>query len=709
LFSTGISFAYDDLVGGLIVTKAEGAALQAGVQAGDSVMEVNGDLLSEECSEDDLYDLLTEKPRPVTVGFWRSCDSPPASTESLLGNSNAAATPEGPLSARSRKGMNVPSTNDKNTASAKPNDQPTSPSTWSCTVCKRENVASSFACSVCYTKKSGANKKSSNAKSTVNPAETPAAAEELVAHESSSSPIEVTENDTSVSSAMSPEIAELMQMAAEIKSQVNAAGTLTAMKEMTEHYRKAETNDRQRVRLARRFEEDSGKKGTSTESVAAPEGEAAASNLGADFEGVATVNEGATTAPGFKKQDKKASKPPLKVDTAGDVSNIKAEELKKVTPSSRSASPAAAPAWAALQLKKTSRSSPDDKSGKEKEDASSDGSTPVFKANLKKVNPDDKSVVPKEDASSDGSTPVFKANLKKVNPDDKSVVPKEGTSKDISTPTYNALLKKVNPEGTSKPETPMDDKVISPTAGLKKVSSNDSLASSPAVKEPIAYIAIKERLRKVVPGSGVGTRPEPTKKDSAKAKSVSSRGLGRGPMSADKAPPPASTSFGRRRSGSVEKKTSQDNVDRTSSSGSVNGKSVPAPGTKDASSTNASPPAAQAPAATTSKKGGFFGGLKKRAESATSRATAAKSMLSPAKPAFASVTLKKAKSNKPKVEEEKDRDPDFGASASWLPPLDVGSFPPQDGVGMIWDRMREVVAADGGDGKKRERESDVLI
>jgi len=660
-------------VGGLIVTKAEGAALQAGVQAGDSVMEVNGDLLSEECSEDDLYDLLTEKPRPVTVGFWRSCDSPPASTESLLGNSNAAATPEGPLSARSRKGMNVPSTNDKNTASAKPNDQPTSPSTWSCTVCKRENVASSFACSVCYTKKSGANKKSSNAKSTVNPAETPAAAEELVAHESSSSPIEVTENDTSVSSAMSPETAE-------IKSQVNAAGTLTAMKEMTEHYRKAETNDRQRVRLARRFEEDSGKKGTSTESVAAPEGEAAASNLGADFEGVATVNEGATTAPGFKKQDKKASKPPLKVDTAGDVSNIKAEELKKVTPSSRSASPAAAPAWAALQLKKTSRSSPDDKSGKEK-----------------------------EDASSDGSTPVFKANLKKVNPDDKSVVPKEGTSKDISTPTYNALLKKVNPEGTSKPETPMDDKVISPTAGLKKVSSNDSLASSPAVKEPIAYIAIKERLRKVVPGSGVGTRPEPTKKDSAKAKSVSSRGLGRGPMSADKAPPPASTSFGRRRSGSVEKKTSQDNVDRTSSSGSVNGKSVPAPGTKDASSTNASPPAAQAPAATTSKKGGFFGGLKKRAESATSRATAAKSMLSPAKPAFASVTLKKAKSNKPKVEEEKDRDPDFGASASWLPPLDVGSFPPQDGVGMIWDRMREVVAADGGDGKKRERESDVLI
>ena len=660
-------------MGGLIVTKAEGAALQAGVQAGDSVMEVNGDLLSEECSEDDLYDLLTEKPRPVTVGFWRSCDSPPASTESLLGNSNAAATPEGPLSARSRKGMNVPSTNDKNTASAKPNDQPTSPSTWSCTVCKRENVASSFACSVCYTKKSGANKKSSNAKSTVNPAETPAAAEELVAHESSSSPIEVTENDTSVSSAMSPETAE-------IKSQVNAAGTLTAMKEMTEHYRKAETNDRQRVRLARRFEEDSGKKGTSTESVAAPEGEAAASNLGADFEGVATVNEGATTAPGFKKQDKKASKPPLKVDTAGDVSNIKAEELKKVTPSSRSASPAAAPAWAALQLKKTSRSSPDDKSGKEK-----------------------------EDASSDGSTPVFKANLKKVNPDDKSVVPKEGTSKDISTPTYNALLKKVNPEGTSKPETPMDDKVISPTAGLKKVSSNDSLASSPAVKEPIAYIAIKERLRKVVPGSGVGTRPEPTKKDSAKAKSVSSRGLGRGPMSADKAPPPASTSFGRRRSGSVEKKTSQDNVDRTSSSGSVNGKSVPAPGTKDASSTNASPPAAQAPAATTSKKGGFFGGLKKRAESATSRATAAKSMLSPAKPAFASVTLKKAKSNKPKVEEEKDRDPDFGASASWLPPLDVGSFPPQDGVGMIWDRMREVVAADGGDGKKRERESDVLI
>jgi len=879
LFCTGMSFAYDDLVGGLIVTKAEGAALQAGVQAGDSVMEVNGDLLPEECTEDDLFDLLTEKPRPVSIGFWRSRDSPPASTESL-GISDTAKTPEGPLSAKSGKATPSPAhatpetmgttketaADDKNAASAKSKDQPTpsTSSTWNCAVCKRENVASSLACSVCYTKKSGANKKPSAAKPTVNSNKTPAAEESVTDDTSvrSSSPIEVNENDTSVSSAMSPETAELMQMAAEIKSQVNAAGTLTAMKEMTEHYRKAETNDRQRVRLARRFEEDSGKKEAPANNAVSPE--ATASNLGADFDGVATVNEGAKTAPLFKSQDKKASKQPLKVDTAGNVSVMKTQDLKKVTPSSRSTSPAAAPAWAALQLKKTSKSSPDDKSEKPKEsnpsdkstptynallkkvkvnpdeksmdsrndtpsaeselafknnlkkvnpdeklakpkedtssdastpafkanlkkvnpdekpekpkedtssdastpvfkanlkkvnpdekhekpkedtssdastpafkanlkkvnpdekpekpkeDTSSDASTPVFKANLKKVNPDEKPEKPKEDTSSDASTPAFKANLKKVNPDEKPEKPKEDTSSDASTPAFKANLKKVNPDGSAKLETPVDDNAISPTAGLKKVSSNDNLATSPEAKEPIAYIAIKERLRKVIPGSGVDARPEPTKKNPAKAKSFLSRGLGRGPLSADKGPPPATSSLGRRRSGGGSNSSSSDNSDRTSSTGSVStgsvstgsvsGKSVPSTsgpplssGLKDTGSTNASPPAAPAPAAATLKKGGFFGGLKKRAESATAKASAAKSMLSPAKPAFASVTLKKTKSSQPKGGEEKEHDPDFGASASWLPPLDVGPFPPQDGLGMIWDRMREVVAADGGDGKR---------
>ena len=787
LFCTGMSFAYDDLVGGLIVTKAEGAALQAGVQAGDSVMEVNGDLLPEECTEDDLFDLLTEKPRPVSIGFWRSRDSPPASTESL-GISDTAKTPEGPLSAKSGKATPSPAhatpetmgttketaADDKNAASAKSKDQPTpsTSSTWNCAVCKRENVASSLACSVCYTKKSGANKKPSAAKPTVNSNKTPAAEESVTDDTSvrSSSPIEVNENDTSVSSAMSPETAELMQMAAEIKSQVNAAGTLTAMKEMTEHYRKAETNDRQRVRLARRFEEDSGKKEAPANNAVSPE--ATASNLGADFDGVATVNEGAKTAPLFKSQDKKASKQPLKVDTAGNVSVMKTQDLKKVTPSSRSTSPAAAPAWAALQLKKTSKSSPDDKSekpkesnpsdkstptynallkkvkvnpdeksmdsrndtpsaeselafknnlkkvnpdeklAKPKEDTSSDASTPAFKANLKKVNPDEKPEKPKEDTSSDASTPVFKANLKKVNPDEKHEKPKEDTSSDASTPAFKANLKKVNPDGSAKLETPVDDNAISPTAGLKKVSSNDNLATSPEAKEPIAYIAIKERLRKVIPGSGVDARPEPTKKNPAKAKSFLSRGLGRGPLSADKGPPPATSSLGRRRSGGGSNSSSSDNSDRTSSTGSVStgsvsGKSVPSTsgpplssGLKDTGSTNASPPAAPAPAAATLKKGGFFGGLKKRAESATAKASAAKSMLSPAKPAFASVTLKKTKSSQPKGGEEKEHDPDFGASASWLPPLDVGPFPPQDGLGMIWDRMREVVAADGGDGKR---------
>ena len=758
LFCTGMSFAYDDLVGGLIVTKAEGAALQAGVQAGDSVMEVNGDLLPEECTEDDLFDLLTEKPRPVSIGFWRSRDSPPASTESL-GISDTAKTPEGPLSAKSGKATPSPAhatpetmgttketaADDKNAASAKSKDQPTpsTSSTWNCAVCKRENVASSLACSVCYTKKSGANKKPSAAKPTVNSNKTPAAEESVTDDTSvrSSSPIEVNENDTSVSSAMSPETAELMQMAAEIKSQVNAAGTLTAMKEMTEHYRKAETNDRQRVRLARRFEEDSGKKEAPANNAVSPE--ATASNLGADFDGVATVNEGAKTAPLFKSQDKKASKQPLKVDTAGNVSVMKTQDLKKVTPSSRSTSPAAAPAWAALQLKKTSKSSPDDKSEKPKESNPSDKSTPTynallkkvkvnpdeksmdsrndtpsdeselaFKNNLKKVNPDEKLAKPKEDTSSDASTPAFKANLKKVNPDEKPEKPKEDTSSDASTPAFKANLKKVNPDGSAKLETPVDDNAISPTAGLKKVSSNDNLATSPEAKEPIAYIAIKERLRKVIPGSGVDARPEPTKKNPAKAKSFLSRGLGRGPLSADKGPPPATSSLGRRRSGGGSNSSSSDNSDRTSSTGSVStgsvsGKSVPSTsgpplssGLKDTGSTNASPPAAPAPAAATLKKGGFFGGLKKRAESATAKASAAKSMLSPAKPAFASVTLKKTKSSQPKGGEEKEHDPDFGASASWLPPLDVGPFPPQDGLGMIWDRMREVVAADGGDGKR---------
>jgi hypothetical protein len=71
----GLSFNQIDHGGGcLIITKVDqgSAAILSGVEAGDLIVEVNEKKLEKEFTEDDLFTLLTELPRPISIGFMRS-------------------------------------------------------------------------------------------------------------------------------------------------------------------------------------------------------------------------------------------------------------------------------------------------------------------------------------------------------------------------------------------------------------------------------------------------------------------------------------------------------------------------------------------------------------------------------------------------------------------------------------------------------------
>jgi hypothetical protein len=47
----------------------KGKASAAGVSAGDAIVSVNGQDLPIDFTEDDLFELLVETPRPVGIGF----------------------------------------------------------------------------------------------------------------------------------------------------------------------------------------------------------------------------------------------------------------------------------------------------------------------------------------------------------------------------------------------------------------------------------------------------------------------------------------------------------------------------------------------------------------------------------------------------------------------------------------------------------------
>jgi hypothetical protein len=55
----------------LIVTQSEGAAAAAGVVMNDRIVEVNGKQLHPEFTVDDLFDMLMEEPRPISIGYLR--------------------------------------------------------------------------------------------------------------------------------------------------------------------------------------------------------------------------------------------------------------------------------------------------------------------------------------------------------------------------------------------------------------------------------------------------------------------------------------------------------------------------------------------------------------------------------------------------------------------------------------------------------------
>jgi hypothetical protein len=437
---------------------------------------------------------------------------------------------------------------------------------------------------------------------------------------------------------MSPGTTELMQMAAEMALHSNAAGPLSAMKEMTEQYRKAETADRQRRRPPGRFEEENADEGTS-EGADAPGGEAAGSNLGADFEGAAAASEVAT-------------EPPPKGPTKG---SIKAGGLKKVAPgssSSSSSSRRAAPAWAAVQLKKTKKTLDEKTLPAAAQDGNAVEENPILalKLGLKKVTP------------GSGVGPIATVNLT---------------------------------------ETPMV------TAGLKKVTPRSGVGSMTTVN-PTETLMVTAGLKKVTPGSGVDT-PRGSAQGSVLRKDAAAEGQGRGPLSADKGPPSASarapSTDGRQRSGS--RSSSRSSRSSGTSSSNTSSSTITVSSVNSAVASAASFPSAKeaitSGPATSTKGGGFLAGLKKRAGGASLKAAA---MRSPAKPAFAAVALKKTGSRSQASAAAAAHDPEFGASSAGLPPLDVGAFPPLDAVAMVWERMRQVVAADGGDGEPR-RAADV--
>jgi len=68
-----IGMSFNKLDGNIVVTRSEamGAAASAGVAEGDCIVEVNSFVLPDHFTEDGLYELLVEQPRPLTIGFQR--------------------------------------------------------------------------------------------------------------------------------------------------------------------------------------------------------------------------------------------------------------------------------------------------------------------------------------------------------------------------------------------------------------------------------------------------------------------------------------------------------------------------------------------------------------------------------------------------------------------------------------------------------------
>jgi len=77
----GMSFDLNESNTCLLVTKSEGAAKIMGIHEGDVIAEVNGTLLPFDFTEEDLFDLLTQSQRPISVGFQRGDGSTIASDQ----------------------------------------------------------------------------------------------------------------------------------------------------------------------------------------------------------------------------------------------------------------------------------------------------------------------------------------------------------------------------------------------------------------------------------------------------------------------------------------------------------------------------------------------------------------------------------------------------------------------------------------------------
>jgi hypothetical protein len=82
--SIGLSFMNIEEQDGIVVTHCEGAALHAGVIAGDLIVEVNEEPLDADFTEDNLFDLLMELPRPISIGFRRTFDQSSSSASLTL-------------------------------------------------------------------------------------------------------------------------------------------------------------------------------------------------------------------------------------------------------------------------------------------------------------------------------------------------------------------------------------------------------------------------------------------------------------------------------------------------------------------------------------------------------------------------------------------------------------------------------------------------
>jgi len=69
----GITF-HGKRSGGFVITGCEGVAAQKGVRVGDAIVEINRQRLPEDMLDDELYDMLVELPRPISIGFVRLGD-----------------------------------------------------------------------------------------------------------------------------------------------------------------------------------------------------------------------------------------------------------------------------------------------------------------------------------------------------------------------------------------------------------------------------------------------------------------------------------------------------------------------------------------------------------------------------------------------------------------------------------------------------------